>query len=50
MLQDPNVDDPLNKEAAKMMAQHRDRFERLVRSSITRGETIDGEYFPACKA
>lgn len=46
---DPNVDDPLNKEAAQMMSQDRSKFERLVKLSITRGQEINGTYFPPCK-
>jgi hypothetical protein len=48
--QDPNVDDPLNKEAAQRLQQDPQRFERLVRNSITRGERIDGHHFPPCMA
>ena len=48
-VQDPNVDDPLNKEAAQMMSQDRSKFERLVKLSITRGQEINGTYFPPCK-
>lgn len=49
-LQDPNVEDPLNKDAAKMLAQDRSRFEKLVQRSIVSGCTIDGSTFPACPA
>lgn len=48
-VQDPNVDDPLNKEAAQMMSQDRAKFERLVKLSISRGQEINGTYFPPCK-
>jgi hypothetical protein len=47
--QDPNVEDPLNKEAAKVLAQDRSKFEQLVRRNIASGVTIDGTYFPACR-
>ena len=49
VVQDPNVEDPLNKEAAKVLAQDPDKFERLVRQNINSGVTIDGTHFPACK-
>ncbi|PSC76337.1 NEDD8-conjugating enzyme Ubc12 [Micractinium conductrix] len=45
----PNPDDPLNKEAAQMMAQSPGQFERLVSQSITRGCSIAGEYFPPAR-
>lgn len=49
-LQEPNVDDPLNKEAAEKLAQDPRGFERIVRTSISRGERINGAYFPPCSA
>lgn len=42
----PNPEDPLNKEAATMMRSDINAFQRAVRTSITRGCRIDGEYFP----
>lgn len=48
--QDPNPDDPLNKEAAQMLSNDPRNFEHLVRHSITRGHHIAGTYFPPCKA
>lgn len=48
-VQAPNPDDPLNKEAAQMMAQSPGQFERLVSQSITRGCSIAGEYFPPAR-
>ena len=47
--QDPNPDDPLNKQAAKMLQTDPRHFESIVRSSIMRGQHIDGTYFPPCK-
>jgi ubiquitin-protein ligase len=49
-LQDPNVDDPLNKEAATMLSTQPAKFTKLVARSITHGETIEGTYFAACLA
>jgi len=34
LLLEPNADDPLNKEAANMMADNRPRFERVVRDTF----------------
>lgn len=48
-MQDPNVEDPLNKDAAKMLAQDKGRFEQMVHRSIHSGCSIDGMFFPACK-
>lgn len=48
--QDPNPEDPLNKEAAEMFTQSRGQFERYVTAAITRGCSIGGTYFPACRA
>ena len=42
----PNPEDPLNKEAASMMTQQAEHFERKVKTSIVRGCWIDDEYFP----
>jgi ubiquitin-conjugating enzyme E2 M len=46
---DPNTEDPLNKEAAQMLASDPDRFSRLVRQTISDGATINGVSFPCCK-
>jgi ubiquitin-conjugating enzyme E2 M len=46
---DPNVDDPLNKEAAQMLANEPDRFARLVRQNINSGTSINGVHFPCCR-
>ena len=50
LLQDPNPDDPLNKDAAQLLQSDARSFEHSVRSSISRGAHIHGTYFPACKA
>ena len=47
--QDPNPDDPLNKQAAEFFSKRRQEFERQVQLAINRGNYIDGSYFPACK-
>ncbi len=49
-VQDPNPDDPLNKEAAEAFQQNRDAFERQVQHAIMRGTNIGRDYFPPCKA
>ena len=49
-VQDPNPDDPLNKEAAEAFQQNRDSFERQVQHAIMRGTNIGRDYFPPCKA
>eukprot|EP00891_Asterochloris_glomerata_P005004 jgi/Astpho2/5004/Aster-x1271 len=46
---DPNPDDPLNKDAAQMMQESPRQFETYVTSSLTRGCSIQGSYFPPCK-
>ena len=48
-LQAPNPDDPLNKEAAQMMQSNPAQFERYVATSIVRGSSIGGEWFPPCR-
>ncbi|GAB4818212.1 hypothetical protein N2152v2_005258 [Parachlorella kessleri] len=45
----PNPDDPLNKEAAQMMQSNQSQFERYVQMSITRGCSINNEYFPPAR-
>lgn len=47
--QDPNVEDPLNKEAAQMLSKDPSKFARLVRQSILEGVTIEGTRFPPCQ-
>lgn len=42
---EPNPDDPLNKEAAKLMIEKPSEFERNVRSSL-RGGYVAGRQFP----
>ena len=49
-LQDPNPEDPLNKEAADMFRDQRRAFESQVQQSIVRGAYINGSHFPACRA
>jgi methionine-rich copper-binding protein CopC len=47
-LQDPNPEDPLNKEAAAKFQENQRQFESYVQRSIHYGAQIDGEYFPPC--
>jgi ubiquitin-protein ligase len=47
--QDPNPEDPLNKEAAEMQKNNPRHFESNVQASIMRGHHINGHYFPPCK-
>lgn len=49
MLQAPNPEDPLNKEAAQAMQNNPSQFERNVAASISRGCNIGGDYFPAAR-
>ena len=49
VLQDPNPDDPLNKEAAEMQTNNPRQFEAQVQASIMRGCSINGHYFPPCR-
>lgn len=49
LIQAPNPDDPLNKEAADAMQTTPSQFERQVTLSITRGCSIGGEYFPPAR-
>jgi ubiquitin-protein ligase len=46
--QDPNPEDPLNKEAAAKFQENQRQFESYVQRSIHYGAQIDGEYFPPC--
>ena len=50
LLQDPNPDDPLNKEAANMLTSNPRQFELFVQRSIQSGHTIEGTFFPPCSA
>ena len=50
LLADPNPDDPLNKDAASMMAASPRQFEAAVATAIARGGQIGGHYFPPCRA
>ena len=49
-LQDPNPEDPLNKEAAEMLQSNPRQFEHSVQVSIMRGASIGTSYFPPCRA
>ena len=49
-LQDPNPEDPLNKEAAEMQQHNVRQFEAQVQASIRRGTYIGSNYFPPCPA
>lgn len=44
---DPNVDDPLNKEAAEMLRDHPEQFEQCAKRNLT-GGVINGRHFPPC--
>jgi len=46
---EPNPDDPLNKDAAKVMIEAPDRFRRNVEQSLA-GRAVDGESFPKLRA
>ncbi len=48
--QDPNPEDPLNKEAAEMQQSNPRQFESQVQASILRGAYINGNFFPPCRA
>jgi len=49
MLQDPNPDDPLNKEAAQEMPSNPRQFEYNVKNSIVKGAYINNVFFPPAK-
>lgn len=49
IVQDPNPDDPLNKEAAQEMQNNPRQFEYNVKNSIERGAYINSVYFPSAK-
>jgi hypothetical protein len=46
--QDPNPEDPLNKEAAAKFQESSRSFELIVQRAIRSGSHIDGHYFPPC--
>ena len=50
MRQDPNPDDPLNKEAAEQLVKNNQWFAEQVQRAIMYGNTIGGEHFPPCRA
>ena len=49
VMQDPNPEDPLNKEAAEMLSSNKNKFESQVQAAIMRGAYIGGNHFPACR-
>jgi ubiquitin-protein ligase len=49
VLQDPNPDDPLNKEAAVAFQDNPRRFEADVQRAIMHGHIINGQSFPPCR-
>lgn len=46
--QDPNPEDPLNKEAAQKFQESQRIFEQTVQRSINYGAQIGSDYFPPC--
>lgn len=46
--QDPNPEDPLNKDAAAKLQDSARAFESYVQRSIQYGMQIDGTFFPPC--
>jgi ubiquitin-conjugating enzyme E2 M len=48
LFQDPNPEDPLNKEAAAKFQENPRQFESYVQRSIHYGAQIDSQYFPPC--
>jgi ubiquitin-conjugating enzyme E2 M len=48
VLQDPNPEDPLNKEAAQKFQESQRNFESLVQRSIHYGSQIGSMFFPPC--
>lgn len=48
LLQDPNPEDPLNKEAAVAFQENPRRFEGDVQRAIHYGHIIGGQHFPPC--
>lgn len=48
-MQDPNPDDPLNKEAAQEMQSNPRQFEYNVKNSIVKGAYINNVYFPPAR-
>lgn len=49
-VQDPNPEDPLNKEAAESLLQNRNQFEQVIQRHIRHGAHINGGYWPPCNA
>lgn len=47
-VQDPNPEDPLNKEAAQKFQESQRNFETIVQRSIHYGAQIANDYFPPC--
>jgi ubiquitin-conjugating enzyme E2 M len=47
-VQDPNPEDPLNKEAAQKYQESQRNFETIVQRSIHYGAQIANDYFPPC--
>lgn len=47
VLQEPNPEDPLNKEAAEVLQTNRRLFENNVAKAM-RGHSVGGTYFEAC--
>jgi ubiquitin-conjugating enzyme E2 M len=45
----PNPDDPLNKEAAQAMTSNAAAFERTVASTVARGGSVGGVYYPPAR-
>lgn len=48
VFQDPNPEDPLNKEAAQKFQESQRTFEQTVQRSIHYGAQIGSDYFPPC--
>jgi ubiquitin-conjugating enzyme E2 M len=44
-IQEPNPEDPLNKEAAQLMISNKIAFERNVKQSLN-GGVVDGKQYP----
>ncbi len=48
LMLEPNPEDPLNLEAAKMLRENRQQFQRIVETTL-RGGSYQGESFPRLK-
>ncbi len=46
--QDPNPEDPLNKEAAESLLKNASQFEQTIQRHILRGTHIGNTYWPPC--